>query len=160
MIALSVSVTKGVMVWGGISSKGKTDLVIIRGNLNALRYRDEILNAHMLPCLQQHQHVTSQQDNVPPHTARITQAFLRANNINALPWPAMSPDLSPIEHIWDEFGRRVHSRDPEPLNVYQLEAALIEEWDNMPMNVITSCIYSMRRRCDAVIASQVGHTAY
>jgi len=50
-------------------------------------------------------------------------AFLAQNNIPVLPWPALSPDLSPIEHLWDNISRRL-TRGPQLLNVQQLEAAL------------------------------------
>ncbi|GFW03562.1 transposable element Tcb2 transposase [Trichonephila clavipes] len=46
-----------------------------------------------------------QQDNARPHTARVSQDCLRT--VTTLPWPARSPDLSPIEHIWDYLGWRV-----------------------------------------------------
>ncbi|GFU71822.1 transposable element Tcb2 transposase [Trichonephila clavipes] len=43
-----------------------------------------------------------QPDNARPHTARVSQDCLRT--VTSLPWPARSPDLSPIEHIWDPLG--------------------------------------------------------
>ena len=49
-------------------------------------------------------------DNARPHVARICRQFLNRNNINILPWPAVSPDMNPIEHIWDYLGRKVRDR--------------------------------------------------
>ena len=51
-----------------------------------------------------------QGDNVRPHRARIIEDFLRLNNVNRMDWPAMSPALSCIEHVWDVLGRAVHAR--------------------------------------------------
>ena len=66
------------------------------------RYRDEILRPHVIPFLQQH-NLTLQQDNARPHVAGICQVFLANNNIQPLNWQPYSPDLSPIEHLWDQF---------------------------------------------------------
>ena len=43
-----------VMVWGGISSRGRTAIVVVDGTLTGIRYRDEIIQAHVLPFVQQH----------------------------------------------------------------------------------------------------------
>ena len=87
-----------VMVWGGIAYGRRTQLHIIRGHLNAIRYRDEILSLHLVPFLQQH-NLTLQQDNARPHVARICTAYLQAHNIDVLPWLAFSSDLHPIEYL-------------------------------------------------------------
>ena len=82
-----------VMVWGGICSEGKTDLVVLDGNLNAERYIDQVLRPVVLPFVQQHNNRTLfQHDNARPHIARIVKEFLQTNNVNVLPWPARSPD--------------------------------------------------------------------
>ena len=101
-----------------------------------------------------------QQDNVTAHTARITRAFLNQSNINVLDWPSKSPDLSPIEHVWDELGRRVRNRRPQPKTRQELSVALATEWDNIPRNIIRKFTSSMRRRCQAVFNSRAGHTRY
>ena len=88
-----------VMVWGGITSHGRTQLVIEAENLTAVRYSYEIIRPHVLPFLQgQHGVFILQQDNARPHVARVVTDFLGQQNVNTLPWPAVLPDLSPTEH--------------------------------------------------------------
>lgn len=148
-----------VMVWGGIAYGRRTQLHIIRGNLNAIRYRDEILSPHLVPFLQQH-NLTLQQDNARPHVARICTAYLQAHNIDVLPWPAFSPDLNPIEHLWDELDRRVRRRDNPPSSVPELEQALLQEWNNIPQMTVNNLINSMTRRVQSALDANGGHTRY
>ena len=150
-----------VMVWGGISHNEKTQLVTVNGTLNAQKYRDDILAPVVLPFMQAGNGVTIlQQDNARPHTARATTQFLTTNNVNVMEWPSMSPDLSPIEHIWDKLDRRVRARPNQPSNLPQLQATLLQEWNNLPNNIVRRYIRSMRNRCRAVINSNGGHTRY
>ena len=115
----------------------------------------------LLPLLAQHRDViTFQQDNARPHTARITMAFIGEHVVNVLPWPAYSPDMSPIEHLWDQLGRRIRNLNPRPLTRPQLIAALHAEWANIPQDNIRRLIRSMRRRCRACVAQHGGHTPY
>jgi len=148
-----------IMVWGGIHHHGKTQLVFVQGNLTARRYVDEMLRPAAVPCIQQH-NLTLQQDNARSHAARLTQDFLQAQGVDVLPWPAYSPDLSPIEHLWDHLDRRVRSHDPPPQTLPALRQALQEEWDNFPQPKIRRLISSMRRRCMAVREAGGGHMRY
>ena len=137
-----------VMVWGGISHGLKSALIVIAGNLTGVRYRDEILRSVAVPFVQQH-HLIFQQDNARPHVARVCQDFLANHNINPL-------DLSPIEHLWDEMDRRVRGRRNAPATLDQLRAALLEEWDNIPMRRINVLMNSMHRRIRAVTDARGG----
>jgi len=148
-----------VMVWGGISHGFKSQLIVLDGTLNAARYRDEILRPVVVPLVQRY-NLTFQQDNARPHVARICQNFLTAQNIQPLDWPAYSPDLSPIEHLWDELDRRVRRRQNAPTDLVQLRHALLEEWDNIPMAIVNRLMNSMRRRIRAAINARGGHTRY
>ena len=77
-----------------------------------------------------------------------------------MPWPALSPDCNPIEHMWDILGRRVRQRDPQPENVQQLINAFHEEWARIPRYLLRNLCGSMGRRLQAVIRSRGGHTRY
>ncbi|GFX49300.1 transposable element Tcb2 transposase [Trichonephila clavipes] len=67
-------------------------------------------------------------------------------------WPAYSPDLNPIEHVWDALGRRVEARLQHSENTQQLKQMLIEEWALLPQEMLHQLVLSMRRRCEATIA--------
>ena len=147
------------MMWGGISHQSRADLVHVPGTLTSVRYWDEIIRPVVVPFIRQGHARIFQQDNARPHTARHTRAVFQQNHIVTLDWPARSPDLSPIEHMWDVLGRRV--RKPHDVdNVNDLELALQRGWARIPLGVIRDLIGSMRRRCMAVIAKAGGHNRY
>ena len=73
-----------VRMWGDITYAQKTRPVQIPGNLNAARYRDEVLTPHMLPAMNLRREVF-QHDNARPHTARATVDFLANQNVRVLP---------------------------------------------------------------------------
>ncbi|GFV26477.1 HTH_Tnp_Tc3_2 domain-containing protein [Trichonephila clavipes] len=84
-------------LWGAISWDTRSSLVVLQGTLTARRYVDDILTPIVLPMLSSRPGAIYQQDNARPHTARLSQQCLQGYDV--LPWPARSPDLSPIEHV-------------------------------------------------------------
>lgn len=150
----------GVMVWAGFSYDHRTPLHFFDANVNADTYR-VVLQNQVVPLFRQHpQQQVFQQDNARPHTAHATVHFLQVNNIALMPWPALSPDLAPIEHAWDELGRRVSLRQAPPTTLLELRQALTDEWNRLPQHVFQTLVNSMRRRCNACIAANGGHTRY
>ena len=148
-----------LMVWGGIHRGGRTGLIVLNGNLNARRYIDEVLQPEVVPYVRRH-NLTLQQDNARPHSARLTRDFLQHQGVTTLPWPPYSPDMSPIEHLWDLIDRGIRSRDQQPQNLRQLRQAIQEQWDNIPQFRIANLIASMPHRCRAVHEARGGHTRY
>uniref|UniRef100_A0AAZ3PBB4 Tc1-like transposase DDE domain-containing protein n=1 Tax=Oncorhynchus tshawytscha TaxID=74940 RepID=A0AAZ3PBB4_ONCTS len=143
-----------VMVWGGVSQHHRTELVVIAGNLNAVRYREDIPLPHVVPFLQAHPDMTLQPDT--SHTARSVRDFLQDRNVSVVPWPAKSPDLNPIEHFWDLLDRRAIP----PRIVRELAGAMVVEWGNISQQELANLVQSIRRRCTAVLNAAGGHTRY
>ena len=146
-------------MWGAINFMGRSDLVQIEGRLNVQRYVAEILCPHVLPLLAARGSIF-QQDNARPHVAQLTTQFLADNNVQTIPWPDMSSDMNPIEHLWDELDRRLRQRDVAPANLRQLSFALREEWAAIPQQQIQRLIGSTSRRCRSLIEARGGHTPY
>ena len=80
--------------------------------------------------------------------------------IEVLDGPSRSPDLDPIEHIWDKLGRRVCQQVNPPQTLGDLELALVEQWRRLPQALFTNILRSMRRRCVAVTDARGEHNRY
>jgi hypothetical protein len=104
-------------------------------------------------------HLVFQRDNARPHVARICTQFLEDEIVPVLPWPAYSPDMSPVEHVRDAPDRHVWQRVPISTYIQQLHTAIGGEWHNIPHAPINSLINSMWRRCIALHEAN-GHTRY
>lgn len=143
-----------VHIWGGISKRGPTSVVIFTGIMTATRYT-QILEAGLLPCADDlyPSGFRFQQDNDPKHCANYTQQFFPENAINWWPTPPESPDLNPIENVWGslkEYLRNVH----KPKNLEELKGGIKEFWKSLTPEVCTRYINHLHRVIPAVIEKQ------
>ncbi|GFV24813.1 transposable element Tcb2 transposase [Trichonephila clavipes] len=126
--------TCSIMVCAGIMINGHTRLhVVANGTMTGQRYIDEVLLPH--DCLD-------------------------SEGIQRLVWPARSPDLNPIENVWDALGRQVAGRNYPPTNKNTLIRALTEEWDKLPQQLLDNVVQSMVRRVECCITFRGGHIPY
>ena len=98
--------------------------------------------------------------NGRPHRADIVDDYLESEGIARMAWPAYSPDLNPIENLWDALGRAVSSRFPPPATLIELETALQEEWRLLNSAVVDHLIESMVTRCKLCIQMRGDHIPY
>ena len=152
-----------LMVWGCITPQEPGRLHRIEGRMNAVQYC-EILTESFLGILADQglspDDVIFQQDNDPKHTSRRAQEWFEENRVTVLPWPASSPDMNLIEHVWDMLDRKVRSRRRLPSNLDDLWRILQEEWNNLNIGAIQGLYDSMPRRVEALRAAKGSYTRY
>ncbi|GFY09238.1 transposable element Tcb2 transposase [Trichonephila clavipes] len=85
---------------------------------------------------------------------------LDSKGIQRIVWPARSPDLNPIENVWDALGRQVAGQNYPPTNKNTLIRALTEEWDKLPKQLLDNVVQSMVRRVECCITLHGGHITY
>ncbi|GFU84971.1 transposable element Tcb2 transposase [Trichonephila clavipes] len=151
-----------IMVWAGIMINGRTRLhVVVNGTMTGQRYIDEVLLPHVrLFRGAAGDKFVFMDDNATCHRTLAVQDCLDSEGIQRLVWPARSPDLNPIENVWNALGRQVAGRNYPPTNKNTLIRALTEEWDKLPQQLLDNVVQSMVRRVECCITLHVGHIPY
>ena len=132
----------------------------MKGTLNASVYQDTLDN-FMLPTLWEQfgdGPFLFQHDCTPVHKARSMKTWMIQFGVEELDWPAQSPDLNLIEHLWDESEWRLRARPSGPTSVSDLTDGLLEEWSKIPINTLLNLVESLPRRVEAVLAAKGGTT--
>ena len=151
----------GVMVWGCFTWDSLGPLIRLEGKIDSKRYIEEVLQSHLLPFLQiLDEDYEFQQDNASIHKSKLTMKFFENSEINLMKWPGQSPDLNPIEHLWDELERRIRKQKPPPKSEAELFRLLQKEWEEIPESVYQNLILSMNNRVKAVLTAKGYATKY
>jgi transposase len=153
-----------VMVWGGITSTGKTPLIFIEKGvkINGMVYRQEVLEKVVKPWAQGHfndRHWVFQQDNAPAHRAKDTQAWIMNQfpaSIAASEWPPYSCDLNPMDYsVWSILEQKVCSIKHS--SIESLKQHLEEEWAAIPTDTLRKIVNDFPRRLVACVKAKGGH---
>lgn len=152
-----------MMVWGCITFSGPGDLSRLEGTLDS-KYYLEILDDYVIPSFEWYGMNPAksifQQDNARVHTSSIVQDWFRKHNITVLKWPANSPDLNPIEHVWAYIKRRLNRYKTPPKDMDELWRRMEEIWAKLPRKLIRRLYESMPRRIRALLQSRGGAIKY
>ncbi len=122
-----------IMVWGGISHLGyKTKLIKFETHVNSFTYCKALKENFIFESLfgRYGQNFIWQQDNATPHTAALTQDYLDQKVKYILEWPAKSPDLSPIEQVWDYIKKKLSGQNFDTPDA--LFNAIEKVWNEIP----------------------------
>ena len=100
------------MVWGAFSRQGTLTLAFPSTHMDSNEYQD-VLAANLVPFLAANpgQNRVLQQDNAPVHVSRSTKAWMQAQGIVTMAWPALSPDVNPMETFGESCLERFTRKD-------------------------------------------------
>ncbi|MEW8548408.1 MAG: transposase [Candidatus Thiodiazotropha sp.] len=152
-----------ITVWACFSYRCKLDMYVLNGTLTGVSYRDNILRDIVVPHFDNHRLADRpifMDDNARPHRAAIVRQYLQQEAVDVLPWPALSPDMNPIEHVWDQIKRKLDQRNPACRNLNELRAAVLQEWNLYPQNKLQRLVQGMRRRVNELLQQRGSYTKY
>ncbi|GFV27697.1 probable histone-binding protein Caf1 [Trichonephila clavipes] len=122
--------------------------VVANGTMTGQRYIDEVLLPHVrLFRGAVGDKFVFMDDNATCHRTLDVQDCLDSEGIQRLVWPARSPDLNPIENVWDALERQVAGRNYPPTNKNTLIRALTEEWDKLPQQLLDNVVQNPSGEC-------------
>jgi hypothetical protein len=145
-----------VSLWGCICAEGLGHAELYVDTLDARRYQT-ILGLNLVSSAHQFWPKGQwwfQQDNASPHTAGTSRDWFHNHGVDLIDWPAWSPDLNPIEQLWNDLKRRVYERHARTME--ELERHVTEEWAAIDLNFIARICRNMPQRLQQVIANK-GH---
>ena len=155
-------------VWGAFCGWKKGPLVVLGdGRMNQHRYREEILAQHGLPFYQTmkemrqgQEEVIWMEDGARYHSTKANKKWQAARSFDAMPWPAQSPDLNPIENLWSIIKRRISRKRYIIKTAEEMGIAVQKEWDSLTEADYLSCVDSMQERVRRCLKARGGHIKY
>lgn len=140
-----------VHIWGGISFKGATKIIMFTGIMNAPRLA-KVLEAGLLPFIRDHYPTGHrlQQDNDPKHASQYIARFFEEHDVNWWPTPPESPDLNPIENIWGSMKQYLRSTY-KPKNLHELKDGIQRFWLTLTPDVCRRYINHLHKVIPKVV---------
>jgi transposase len=148
-------------VWACFTGRGVGYCYIFNENMNGKLFK-HILDTHLIQSAQLHFSSTETwwllQDNAPTHKAKVVTKWLHNHGIQQLEFPPYSPDLNPIENLWQYIEQQVEERGTK--TAHELQDAIAEEWERAPTDLLRKLAHSMPQRCREVIEASGDHTSH
>lgn len=152
-----------LMLWGSMTYYGVGDASWIPGKMNSDVYVD-VLQTYVLASRNWYgmdrTKFIFQQDNAAIHTTAKVKMFFAKSKIRVLEWPANSPDLNLIEHIWAHIKRRLYQYKEPPRTLPELWKRVQDIWTTIPIEFIHELYESMPRRIEMLYRNKGGLTKY
>jgi transposase len=165
----------GQMFWGAFSYYNRSSLVPLLGDPESKR--GGITARRILECYKENLPTIIspgsifQEDNAPTHRAHIVRKWLlefaEENGVELLTWPAYSPDLNPIENLWNILKQRIHIQYPYLASLpktieakQQLIQAAVAVWEELEPEILKKLVITMPERLQAVIDADGWYTKY
>lgn len=152
-----------IMVWGCISWEGVGNWKLIEGKMTKCVYR-EILQQELLDTISKHgldeSTVVFQQDNDPKHNSILLREWFSEQGFSVMRWPPQSPDLNPIEHVWNEVDRRLRRLKHPPTSKKDLWEKICRVWEGIEVDFVRKLINTMPDRCVDVVHAKGGFTLW
>jgi transposase len=152
-----------IMMWGCMFWEGPGYACKIDGRMDGELYRqilDEDLQASLEYYGKDPTDIIFQQDNDPKHKSKKATEWFSDHDYQVLIWPAQSPDMNPIEHLWGHVKRQLSAYENAPNGIHELWERIEKEWNEIKPEVCQNLIESMPRRVRALYKAKGGYTKY
>jgi hypothetical protein len=153
----------GLMMWGCMCSQGVGYATKIDNTMDQHLYK-EILEDELLETIEyyklEQKKIIFQHDNDPKHTAKSIKAWLKEQEFKTMIWPAQSPDLNPIEHLWAHVKRMLNQYQTPPKGINELWERIQDVWNKIDAQTCSNLINSMPSRIQSVLRAKGKWTKY
>jgi hypothetical protein len=152
-----------LMMWGCMLWEGPGFACKIDGKMDGdlyIKIMQDELGESLAYYNKRPEEVIFQQDNDPKHNCKKAKEYFQSQDYQVLSWPAQSPDLNPIEHLWFHLKQKLGQYKTQPQGILELWERVQKEWDEIEPAVCQKLIESMPRRVEAVLKAKGGYTKY